>query len=192
MLWNQVIGAILPNLDPQFVLCLIIGGMMAVKPVLMIGNEILREKSDAVNFEEDNITEIIRDLTDTLQHLQHEKKIGRAIAGVQIGYMKRVIYMESGGKRIVMINPKVTDRSEERFEVWDSCYSADVAFFGKALRHRNITIEYFDEHQNKKIDQFEDDLSELFQHEIDHLEGILFTDHIIDNQIIMRSEWEKL
>ena len=165
---------------------------MPVKPVLMIGNEKLREKSDEVNFTEDNVSEILGDLEDTLHHLQRTKRIGRAIAGVQIGYLKRVIYMESREKRIVMINPKVTGRSDEQFEVWDSCFSADVAFFGKTLRNRKITVEYFDEQQNKVVDRFEDDLSELFQHEIDHLDGILFTDHIIDNQIIMRSEWEKL
>jgi peptide deformylase len=168
------------------------GRIMTVKPVLMIGNKILRKKSEEVDFKINNITGIIDDLKDTLHHLQRVKETGRAIAGVQIGYMKRIIYMESGKKRIIMINPKITNKSDKKMDVWDSCFSADVSFFGKTSRYKKINVEYYDEKKNKITASFENDLSELFQHEIDHLDGILFTDHIIDNQIIMRSEWEKL
>ena len=91
-----------------------------------------------------------------------------------------------------MINPQITNKSEETFEVWDSCFSAAVAFFGKTIRHKAITVEYVDENQGRIQKNLKDDLSELFQHEIDHVKGILFTDRIIDNQIIMRIEWERL
>jgi peptide deformylase len=100
--------------------------------------------------------------------------------------------MDNGGNSIVMINPHIIRKSEETFEVWDSCFSADLAFFGKTIRHKAITVEYVDENRDRAREDFADDLSELFQHEIDHLDGILFTDRIIDNQIIMRSEWERL
>jgi peptide deformylase len=165
---------------------------MARKTILMIGNEILRKKAEPIDFTKDPVEQYIQDLKDTLHHVQNEKKIGRAIAGPQIGYSKRIIYMETDGKKITMINPHITMKSEEKFEVWDSCFSADVAFFGKTIRHKAIKIEYVDENQSKIQKDFNDDLSELFQHEIDHLEGILFTDRIINNQIIMRSEWERL
>ena len=165
---------------------------MSKKNILMIGNEILRKTSDSIDFVKDNVEQYVQDLRDTLHHIQKEKQIGRAIAGPQIGYLKRIIYMETEEKKIVMINPHIAKKSQETFEVWDSCFSADVAFFGKTVRHKAITVEYFDEKQEKKHEDFKDDLSELFQHEIDHLEGILFTDHIIDNQIIMRTEWERL
>ncbi len=165
---------------------------MAVREILMIGNEFLTRKALCVDFANDPVDRYMEDLRDTLYHVQRTKKIGRAIAGPQIGFQKRVIYMEAGGKRIVMINPEITTKSKEIFEVWDSCFSADVAFFGKTLRHKSITIRYTDEHQNEIREEFVDDLSELFQHELDHLEGVLFTDRIINNQIIMRSEWERL
>ena len=165
---------------------------MAVKPVLMIGNPKLRKTSSNVVFEEDNVTAIVQDLADTLHHWQHVKGLGRAIAAVQIGYLKRIVYMETGGKRIVMLNPRIISHSEETMDVWDSCFSADVAFFGKVRRNQRITVAYEDEQQNNVVVEFADDLSELFQHEIDHLDGVLFTDHIIDHEIIMRSEWEKL
>jgi len=158
----------------------------------MIGNDILRKRSAIVDFANDPVDQYIQDLRDTLHYMQKEKQIGRAIAGPQIGYLKKIIYMEAEEKRIVMINPQITDKSQETFEVWDSCFSVDVAFFGKTLRHRCITVDYLNENQEQIREKFTDDLSELFQHEIDHLDGILFTDRIIGNQIVMRSEWEKL
>jgi len=165
---------------------------MSVKTVLMIGNEMLRKKAERIDFVKDPVQQYIQDLRDTLHHVQQDKKIGRAIAGPQIGYIKKIIYMEKAKKRIVMINPHITQKSQETFEVWDSCFSADVAFFGKTIRHKAITVEYVNENRDKIQKDFIDDFSELFQHEIDHLDGILFTDRIVDNQIIMRSEWERL
>lgn len=91
-----------------------------------------------------------------------------------------------------MINPQIVMKSPETFEIWDSCFSADVAFFCKTVRHKTVEVSYFNEKQEQINEIFTGDLSELFQHEIDHLDGILFTDHMIENQIIMRSEWEKL
>lgn len=165
---------------------------MSVRDILMIGNELLRKKSEDIDFAIDPVEQYIQDLRDTLHHVQKVKKIGRAIAGPQIGYHKRIIYMEVEGQRIAMINPQSIKKSSETFEVWDSCFSADVAFFGKTIRHKAISVTFMNEHQEKICEKFTDDLSELFQHEIDHLDGILFTDHIIHNQIIMRKEWERL
>ncbi len=158
----------------------------------MIGNEFLRKEAKRIDFVKDPVKQYIQDLRDTLHHIQKVKKIGRAIAGPQIGFLKRIIYMEIEEKKIIMINPQIIKKSQETFEVWDSCFSADVAFFGKTLRHKAITVSYINENQEELQEDFVDDLSELFQHEIDHLRGILFTDRIIDNQIIMRSEWEQL
>ena len=165
---------------------------MAVKEILQIGNPILRSQSINIDFEKDPFNQYLEDLTDTLHHFQKKEKIGRAIAGPQIGICKNIICMDSGDRSITMINPVITQKSEDMFEVWDSCFSADVAFFGKTARYKDITVEYYDEKGRKVREDFSGDLSELFQHEIDHLRGILFTDHIINNQIIMRKEWEKL
>jgi len=165
---------------------------MSVKEILLIGNKTLREISRDVDFNNDNINEYISDLQDTLFSFQKKKKIGRAIAGIQIGLKKRIIYMEFGTDKIIMINPLIVNKSGETFEVWDSCFSADVAFFGKTIRNKYIDVEYYDENELKIKRRFENDSSELFLHEIDHLDGILFTDNIINNQIIMRDEFEKL
>lgn len=165
---------------------------MAVNEVLMIGNPKLREKCAEITDFDDELNEILEDLKDTLSDLQKTKNIGRALAASQIGHMKKVVYMQTPARTIIMVNPKITWRSEEMFEVWDSCFSFDMAFFVKIKRHKKIKVEYQDEKGNSKIEEFEGDVSELFQHEIDHLYGILSTDYLEDNkQIIMRNEWER-
>ena len=92
-----------------------------------------------------------------------------------------------------MINPVILEKSHEKFWVWDSCFSFDVAFFVEILRHKQIKIEYDDEKGNAYTKEYEDDLSELIQHVTDHLEGILATDLIteVKGKIIMRDEWEQ-
>lgn len=76
--------------------------------------------------------------------------------------------------------------------MWDSCYSFDVAFFVGIERHKSVEVEYQDENGELLVERFSDDLSELLQHEIDHLHGVLATDHLKNaKKIISREEWEK-
>ena len=165
---------------------------MAVQPVVLIGNELLRKQSVPVDFGSEDISSLITDLKDTLHQLQREKQTGRALAAPQIGCLQQVIYMDAYGREIVMVNPEVTEMSIETWEVWDSCFSAEAAFFGKTVRSCSMNVAYLDEAGEKKEEIFKGDLSELFQHEIDHLNGVLFIERIIDNQIMMRQEWEKM
>ena len=165
---------------------------MAIKDVLTIENPLLKEKSKDINFFYDDVDSLIKDLSDTLHYCQKKYKIGRAIAAPQIGVLKKAVYMESGDETIVMINPVIIEKSDDTFEVWDSCFSAEVAFFKYITRHRSITVEYLDQKGNKIKKVFNDDMSELFQHEIDHLYGILFTDYNSDEKVLPREEWEKL
>lgn len=165
---------------------------MAIKEVLMIGNPKLREKSlNVVDFTGE-LLEIIKDLKDTLFHLQKEKNIGRALAAPQICYIKKVVYYNSNGEEIIMVNPEIIWKSENVFDVWDSCYSFDIAFFVNIVRHKSIKVKYQNEKGKEIIRQFNNDLAELFQHEIDHLYGKLATDYLVNNKkIIMREEWER-
>ncbi|MFX1469874.1 MAG: peptide deformylase [Promethearchaeota archaeon] len=165
---------------------------MAIKQVLMLGNLKLREKSLTIDDFGLDFVQNLKDLNDTLTHLQETKKIGRAIAAPQIGVKKRLIYYQLPNKSFYMVNPKITWKSEEMINVWDSCYSFDVEFFVEIQRHKTIKVEYQDENGNLVFEDYSDVLSELVQHEIDHLNGILATDHLKDvKKIIMRSEWER-
>ena len=165
---------------------------MTIKDVLLLGNPKLRKISaDIINFNK-KLKGDLTNLKDTLTHLQNTKRIGRAIAAPQIGLMKKIIFFQLPEKSFNMINPKITWRSEEMIYIWDSCFSFEVAFFIEILRHKKIRVEYQDENGKIITEGFSDDLSELVQHEIDHLHGILTTDHIKDvKKIIMRNEWEK-
>ncbi|MFH1056106.1 MAG: peptide deformylase [Candidatus Altiarchaeota archaeon] len=165
---------------------------MAVKSVLMLGNPKLREKSTTTLEFGMELREILKDLRDTLTHLQKTKRIGRALAAPQIGCMRKVVYVQTPERAFVLVNPKIVSKSKETFEVWDSCFSFNVSFFVKIRRHRTVKVRYQDESGKPKTEEFTGGMSELMQHEIDHLHGILATDYLKDvKQIIMREEWEK-
>lgn len=94
--------------------------------------------------------------------------------------MKRLIYMNID-KPIVFINPEFTFLSEEMFELWDDCMSFPNLLV-KVKRHKNLTIKYLDENWQTQEWNMADDLSELLQHEYDHLDGILCTMRAIDEK----------
>jgi peptide deformylase len=158
-------------------------------PILQLGNPNLRKKSLPVNKDED-IKKIITDLTDTLHEAQRKFKYGRGIAAPQIGVLKRIIYIDMPGFKSGLINPRIVKTSDKKFEVWDSCFSFNVAFFVLVDRHYSVEVEYFDQEGKKHTIEAEDKLSELLQHEIDHLDGILAIDRMKDKKIVVREELE--
>lgn len=165
---------------------------MAVREILLIGNPVLREKSEEVLEINTDLRNLVADLKDTLIDFQKRKKIGRAIAAPQIGVLKKIIYWNLPDRSFALINPEITWKSEETFDVWDSCFSFDVAFFVKTRRYKSIKVKYQTETGNTLEEIFTNDMSELLQHEIDHLYGILATDRQISKQdIILREEWER-
>ena len=166
---------------------------MAIRDVLQIGNPVLRKKCAKTTGFGPLLRETLDDMRDTLTHLQKTKTIGRALAAPQIGLLKRIIYIQTPDLTLYMINPEISYKSPEMFEVWDSCFSFDVSFFVKINRHKKIAVDFQDENGKYFSKTCSNELSELLQHEIDHLGGILATDHLTDpKNIIMRSEWEKL
>ena len=165
---------------------------MAVKNVLLIGNPLLRQISDEVTDFSSELMGMIGDLIDTLIYLQNKYKIGRALAAPQIGYLKQIIYYKVGNDTKILINPKIITKSDSLIEVWESCFSFKVAFFVKVKRHKTISVNYQDDKGQHHKEKFEDDFSELFQHEIDHLYGKLAVDYLENKEdLIMREEFEK-
>jgi hypothetical protein len=70
-----------------------------------------------------------------------------------------------------LVNPEVVWRSGETFDVWDSCFSVNASFFVKIPRYTMIRVRYQDEKGVKSTEEFSDDMSELLQHELDHLDA---------------------
>ena len=152
---------------------------MAIKKIILIGDPLLRKKCAKVNnFSSLEVRNIKSGLKSTLHHLQKIHKRGGGLAAPQIGYLKKVLYINAKGKSFFLINPKITYASKKMFNVWDFCFSGNAAFTAQIKRHWKIRVEYDDEKGQKLEEDFEGYFSELLQHEIDHLEGQLFIDLI--------------
>jgi peptide deformylase len=152
--------------------------------IILLGDPRLHQKSEDVKESEvDEMQLVVQDLHDILFEFKERfKHYGafRGIAAPQIGVMKRLIYLNID-KPIVLFNPILENLSEEMFEVWDDCMCFPNLLV-KLKRHQSITVRYRDEYWDEQTMHLEGSLSELLQHEYDHLEGILATEKAIDNQ----------
>jgi peptide deformylase len=164
---------------------------MVIRDTVLLGDPRLREVSEIVVFDK-RLSQILEDLKDTLTEHQRIYGMGRGLAAPQIGYNKRVVYVQTPVFTGYLINPDIVWRSKEEFELWDSCFSMEAKFFVKINRRKSIKVKYIDEFNEFHNETFRDDMSELLQHEIDHLDGIICSDHLLDpKNIVMRQEWEK-
>ena len=154
---------------------------MAVKEILLLGNPRLFEICEPVHEAQlDQIKPIIQDLHDTLMTFRAKYNAGRAIAAPQIGAMKRLVYMHIE-EPVIFINPVLDLKSTEMMELWDDCMSfPDILV--KVHRHQQCRITYRDENWEEHSMELEGDLSELLQHEVDHLDGILAVQRAIDDK----------
>jgi peptide deformylase len=168
---------------------------MPVQRVLQLGDPLLREKCARVeNPDTSEMHRLITNLADTLAHWRAKTGYGRGIAAPQIGVLLRVIFLRLPGEEPwPLINPEIVQRSTETIVVWDACLSF-LSIFMQVERNREITVRYQDlEGSTHEIEAGEDrNLSELLQHEIDHLDGILAIDRVVDlKSICTREEFEK-
>jgi peptide deformylase len=168
---------------------------MPVRTILQLGDPRLREVALPVeDASTSEIATLIEDLADTLAYWRSNTSYGRGIAAPQLGIRRRVIFLQLPGEPPwPLVNPEITERSEDKIIVWDACLSF-LSIFMRVERHREITVRWHD--LTNKLHEFragEDrDLSELLQHEIDHLDGILAIDRITDlNTLCTREEFEK-
>ena len=168
---------------------------MPIRPILQLGDPVLRERCARVEDPSSGETkQLVRDLADTLAYWRPNTGYGRAIAAPQIGVLRRVIFLQlPESEPWPLINPEIIERSAEEITVWDACLSF-LSIFMQVKRHRTITVRY----QNLRGETLtvkagdERNLSELLQHEIDHLDGILAIDRVIDiKSICTREEFEK-
>lgn len=145
---------------------------MPIQPILQLGDPRLREIARPV---EDpaasEIAVLIKDLADTLANWRSTTGYGRGIAAPQLGISQRVIFLKlPEAEPWPLINPEIVERSGEKIIVWDACLGDRLEFCAGDDRN----------------------LSELLQHEIDHLDGILAIDRVVDiKTVCTREEFEK-
>jgi peptide deformylase len=154
---------------------------MAVREILLLGNPKLLKTCDPVTLDEiEDLRPVVQDLHDTMMDFREKYKAGRAIAAPQIGVMKRLVYMHIT-EPVVFLNPRFEDMSNELFPVWDDCLSFPDLLV-KVMRHKSCRIVYRDMDWQEQSMTLEGDLSELLQHEVDHLDGVLAVARAIDSQ----------
>jgi peptide deformylase len=168
---------------------------MAIRTVLQLGDPGLREVAKRVSDPTAaEIRALVDDMSDTLAYWRKTSGYGRGIAGPQLGVKLRVIFLRLPGEAPwPLVNPEITWRSGEKIVVWDACLSF-LSIFMQVERHREITVRYQDLRAEwQEVRATEDrNLSELLQHEIDHLNGILAVDRITDiKTMCTREEFEK-
>lgn len=158
---------------------------MPVREILLLGDPQLWRPSETVtDFRSTETKEIISDLAATLANFRAGHGFGRAIAAPQIGAHRRILFVNMNDGTFgpaPLINPKIVQASSEMMELWDDCFSFPDLMV-RVRRHVEIEVSYLNESGESQLVTARGDLSELLQHEIDHLDGILATDRAIDER----------
>ena len=150
---------------------------MALKTILTEPNKILRQKSINVDVVDKNLQVLMDDM---LQTMYNENGIG--LAAIQIGVPKRIIVMDiskkdEGKNPMYFVNPIIKNKNKELSTYEEGCLSVPDQF-AEVDRPATCEVEYLDYHGEKKILKANGLLATCIQHEMDHLEGILFIDYL--------------
>lgn len=161
---------------------------MSVRDIVLLGNPLLLQVCEPVTQTDlPEMEAVIADMHDTLMDFRVRYGAGRAIAAPQIGVLKRLVYMHIDHP-VVFFNPVLDLFSEDIFTLWDDCMSFPDLLV-RVERYTSCRITYRDRAwvQQQKI--LDGALSELLQHECDHLDGILAVARAIDGtSFCLRSE----
>ena len=152
-----------------------------IKDILTLGNPQLYVT--CTEYRKENIKEIesaAADLHDTLMEYKRVHGAGRAIAAPQIGVQKRLLYMYIDHP-VVLINPLLRFPTEEKMTVMDDCMSFP-GLLVKVRRYKECIVDYYDLDWHRQRMHLAGSLSELIQHEYDHLDGILSTMRAMDSK----------
>ena len=150
---------------------------MALRQILTEPNKTLREKSLPVDTVDEDIKNLMDDMLETMYAAP-----GIGLAAIQVGVPKRVIVLDIDQKEgeknpIFLINPEIVEKSEVNSTYEEGCLSVPGQF-AEIDRPAKCHIKYLDYNGQKKEIKAEGMLATCIQHEMDHLEGILFIDHL--------------
>lgn len=146
---------------------------MAIRNIVKLGDPILSKKSRPVeNFDEKLFT-ILDDMKDTLY-----KAEGAGLAAVQVGILRRIVVMDCGDGYLELVNPEVVERSEEVQHETEGCLSLPGKF-GVTERPKSVIVKAQNREGKWCLYKGEGLKARCFCHEIDHLDGILYTSHVI-------------
>lgn len=173
---------------------------MSQLEIIQIGHPTLRTKAQPVRQEQFSSPEIKKLISEMKQSLQAEDGLG--LAANQVNHRVQIIAVrippeligpESVGIPLqILVNPEITDRSEDLEEDWEGCLSIKP-LVGLVPRHRNVVVQALNEKGEKITIEAHGLFSRVLQHEIDHLRGVLFIDRISDLKTLMNeNEFKRL
>lgn len=150
---------------------------MAIREILTAPDPRLRQKSRPAEAVDDLLRALMDDMIETMHAAP-----GIGLAAVQVGVPLRVIVMDLAGEDeapapLYFVNPEILDPSEDTSVYEEGCLSVPD-FFEEVERSARCRVRYLDYHGTPQILDAEGLIATCIQHEIDHLEGILFIDHI--------------
>lgn len=140
--------------------------------VRLIGDPVLRNKTEEIKNYDDKFRELIEEM-----YAEMYKSDGVGLAAPQAGMPYKFFVMDDGENKRAVINPIIKTFSEEKIIFEEGCLSIPE-IFAEIERPRTITVEYFNENGEKIEEELTDYSARVFQHEFDHLNGILFTDKL--------------
>ena len=150
---------------------------MTVKTILTEPNQLLRQTSIPVDQVGENEQKLMDDMLETMYAAK-----GIGLAAIQIGFPKRIIVMDISKDRtkknpMYFVNPIILNKDKEQSTYEEGCLSVPDQF-AEIDRPKNCEVEYLNYNGEKKLIKAEGLLATCIQHEIDHLEGILFIDYL--------------
>lgn len=147
---------------------------MALRQIRLFGDEILRKKCREVEIVDEKIRQILDDMAETM----YNEKNGGGLAAPQIGILKRLVVIDMGQGLIKLVNPKIISKEGSQ-QVIEGCLS-NPNVFGKLVRPKVVKVQALNENGEEIILTGTGDLAKCFCHEIDHLDGVLFSDFVTD------------
>lgn len=150
---------------------------MAKLDILIMPEPVLRKKAAPVEAVDENVRMLLKDMLETMYAAP-----GIGLAATQVGVEKRVIVCDVSGEEeepapLMMVNPEIVAKSDEMRPSHEGCLSLPE-IFDDIERHAEVTVRYLDETGARKEIRADGLLAACLQHEIDHLNGVLFIDHL--------------
>lgn len=154
-----------------------------IQPIYLYGSEVLRAKAEDIDLnDKEYISNLVKDLKETLAHAD-----GCGLAAPQIGVSKRAFIVDGTGMvdvydylkdfKRTMINPVIIEESEDENVYSEGCLSIP-GIYGDVKRPASMTVEYYNEDGEKVTEKFDKFACRMVQHEMSHLDGDMFVDHL--------------
>ncbi|KOM96654.1 peptide deformylase [Clostridium botulinum] len=147
---------------------------MAIRNIRKYGDELLRKKSRKIEKIDDRILTLLEDMVETMYNAE-----GVGLAAPQVGILKRAVVIDVGEGLIKLINPEIIETEGNQKDV-EGCLSVPGEQ-GEVERPYKVKVKALNEKGEEIVLEGEDLLARAFCHEIDHLDGVLFVDKVINN-----------